>query len=174
MITTVTRPQPGDYAPYYQKYLDAAAAADNALDLLAQQSDVLAFMATWPEDQAGHRYAEGKWTVTEVIGHMADTERVFAYRLLRIARGDSTPLAGFDENAYQAHSGFAARSVASVVAEMRAVRQASMALVRTMEPAALDRAGTASDNRITARALVWLIAGHFAHHTAILKERYGL
>jgi len=174
MTTSITRPQPGDYAPFYQTYLDATAPVDNALDLLAQQGDVLAFMATWPEDQATHRYAEGKWTVTEVIGHMADTERVFAYRLLRIARGDGTPLPGFDENAYQAHSGFAARTMASVVAEMRAVRQASMALVRTMAPAALDRAGTASDNRVTARALVWLIAGHFAHHTAILKERYGL
>jgi uncharacterized damage-inducible protein DinB len=174
MTTMISKPQPGDYAPYYQKYLDAASAVDNALDLLAQQADVLAFMATWPEDQAGHRYAEGKWTVTEVIGHMADTERVFAYRLLRIARGDTTPLASFDENAFQTNSGFATRTVASVVGEMRAVRQASMALIRTTDDAALDRAGTASDKRVTARALVWLIAGHFAHHTAILKERYGL
>ena len=174
MTMMITKPQPGDYAAYYQKYLDAASAVDNALDLLAQQADVMAFMATWPEDQAGHRYAEGKWTVTEVIGHMADTERVFAYRLLRIARGDTTPLASFDENAFQTNSGFATRTMASLVAEMRAVRQASMALIRTMDGAALDRAGTASDKRVTARALVWLIVGHFAHHIAILKERYGL
>lgn len=174
MTTSIPKPQPGDYAPYFQKYIDAASAVDNALELLAEQGDVLAFMATWPEDQAGHRYAAGKWTVTEVIGHMADTERVFAYRLLCIARGDTTPLASFDENAYQAHAGFAARSVASVVAELRAVRQASMALIRTADSAALDRAGTASGHHVTARALVWLIAGHFAHHTAILKERYGL
>ena len=171
---TITQPKPGDYAPYYQKYLDAASTVDNALDLLAQQSDVLAFMATWPEDQAGHRYADGKWTVTQVIGHLSDTERVFAYRLLRIARGDATPLASFDENAFQLEAGFEGRTVASVVAELRAVRQASLTLIRSLDAAALDRAGTASDKRVTARALAWLIAGHFAHHTAILKERYGL
>ncbi len=171
---TITKPQPGDFAPYYQKYVDAAAPVDNAVDLFAQQGDVMAYMATWSEDQAGHRYAEGKWSVSEVIGHMADTERIFAYRLLRIARGDQTPLPGFDQDDYQTTAGFAARPVASVVAELRAVRQASMALIRSLDPAALDRAGTASDHRVTARALVWLIAGHFAHHTAILKERYGL
>ena len=171
---TIAQPTPGDYAPYYQKYLDAASTVDDALDLLGQQSDVLAFMRTWPEDRAGHRYAEGKWTVTQVIGHMSDTERVFAYRLLRIARGDATPLAGFDENAYQLEAGFEGRTVASVVAELRAVRQASLTLIRSLDAAALDRAGTASDQRVTARALAWLIAGHFAHHTAILKERYGL
>ena len=171
---TILKPAVGDYAPYYQKYLDAAASVESANELLKQQSDVLAYMATWPEDKAGHRYAEGKWSVAQVIGHMSDTERVFSYRLLRIARGDATALAGFDENAYQVHAGFDGRSVASVVAELRSVRQATVALVRNLDAAALDRAGTASDNRVTARALVWLIAGHFAHHTAILKERYGL
>lgn len=171
---TIQKPAAGDYAPYYQKYLDAAASVESATDLLNQQADVLAYMATWPEDKAGHRYAEGKWTVAQVIGHMSDTERVFSYRLLRIARGDATALAGFDENAYQVHAGFDGRSVASVVGELRAVRQASVALVRTLDETALNRAGTASDNRVTARALVWLMAGHFAHHTAILKERYGL
>jgi uncharacterized damage-inducible protein DinB len=171
---TIAQPTPGDYAPYYQKYIDAAAATDNALDLLKQQGDVMAFMATWPEAQAGHRYAEGKWTVTQVIGHLSDTERVFAYRLLRIARGDATPLAGFDENAFQRQAGFERRTVASVVSELRAVRHASLALIRSLDAAALDRAGTASDHHVTARALVWLIAGHFAHHTAILKERYGI
>lgn len=171
---TIAKPQPGDYAPFYQKYLDAASPVENALDLLKEQGDVLAFMATWSEDKVGHRYAEGKWTVGQVIGHMADTERVFSYRLLRIARGDTTPLAGFDENAYQLVSGFETRTVASLVAELRAVRQATLALIRSLDQAALDRAGTASEKPVTARALVWLIAGHFAHHTAILKERYGI
>lgn len=173
-MTPITAPQPGDYATFYQKYIDAAASVSDVHDLLAQQADVLAYMGTWPEDQAGHRYAEGKWTVTEVVGHMADTERVFAYRLLRIARGDTTPLPGFDENAYQLHAGFAARSLASVVSELRVVRQASLALIKTLDATALDREGTASGQRVTARALAWIIAGHVAHHTAILKERYGL
>ena len=171
---TIAKPKPGDYAPLYQQYLDAASSVDNAHDLLAQQADVLAFMTTWPEEKATQRYAEGKWTVAQVIGHMADTERVFAYRLLRIARGDATPLAGFDENAFQLQAGFTGRTVASLVAELRAVRQSSLALIRSLDDEALDRAGTASDARVTARALVWLMAGHFAHHTAILKQRYGL
>jgi len=171
---TIARPQPGDYAPFYQPYLDATQPVADARDVLAPQSDVLAYMATWPEAKAGHRYAEGKWTVGQVVGHMADTERVFAYRLLRIARNDATPLAGFDENAWQLQAGFEARPLAGVVAELTAVRQASLALIRSLDAAALDRSGLANDKRVTARALVWLIAGHFAHHAGILRDRYGV
>ena len=169
---TIGRPQPGDYAPFYQPYLDATAPIDDAHELLATQSDVLAYMATWPEDKAGHRYAEGKWSVVEVVGHMADTERVFAYRLLRIARADETPLAGFDENAWQLHSRFETRSMKSLVAELTAVREASMSLIESLDAAALDREAMANGKRVTGRALVWLIAGHFAHHAGILRDRY--
>ncbi|MEZ5417020.1 MAG: DUF6311 domain-containing protein [Vicinamibacterales bacterium] len=145
---TIGRPQPGDYARFYQTYLDAAAPPDDARELLARQGDVLAYMATWSEDQAGHRYAEGKWTVTQVVGHMADTERVFAYRLLRIARGDTTPLPGFDENAWQQQAGFESRTLASVVSELAAVRKASLALIRSLDEAALARTGTASEAKV--------------------------
>ena len=171
---TITRPEPGDYAPFYQPYLDATAPIDDARELLARQSDVLAYMGTWPEDKAGHRYAEGKWSVAQVVGHMADTERVFAYRLLRIARADATPLSGFDENAWQLEAGFESRTLASVVAELKAVRQASLALIRSLDAAAVERAGLANDKRVTAKALVWLIGGHFAHHAGILRDRYGV
>ena len=171
---TIGRPLPGDYAPFYQPYLDASQPVDDALELLARQDDVLAFMATWGEEKTGHRYADGKWSVGQVVGHMADTERVFAYRLLRVARADSTPLSGFDENAWQVEAGFESRTLASLVAELTAVRGASMALIRSLDLAALDREGTANGKRVTARALVWLIAGHFAHHTAILRDRYGV
>jgi uncharacterized damage-inducible protein DinB len=171
---TIGRPQPGDYAPFYQPYLDATAPIDDAHELLARQSDVLAYMATWSEEKAAHRYAEGKWSVVEVVGHMADTERVFAYRLLRIARADSTPLSGFDENAWQLEAGFGSRTLASVVGELRAVRMASLALIRSLDEAAIDREGLANGKRVTARALVWLVAGHFAHHAGILRDRYGV
>lgn len=170
----IGRPQPGDYAAFYQPYLDATAPLDDAHELLARQSDVLAYMATWPEDKAAHRYADGKWSVVEVVGHMADTERVFVYRLLRIARADSTPLSGFDENAWQLEAGFGARTLASVVAELRAVRMASLALIRSLDEAAIEREGVANGKRVTARALVWLVAGHFAHHAGILRDRYGV
>lgn len=170
---TISRPTPGDYADYFQKYLDAAG-GPNALDVLGRQDATIAALAACPAGTAAFRYADGKWSVREVIGHMADTERIFAYRLLRVARGDATPLAGFDENAYQSHSGFDSRTLASLIAELAAVRNASMTLVRSLDDAALDRSGTASDQRVTARSLVWLIAGHFAHHAAILKDRYGV
>lgn len=171
---TIGRPQPGDYAPFYQPYLDASADVVDARDLLARQEATLAAMAGWPDAKAGHRYAEGKWSVREVVGHMADTERVFAYRLLRVARNDQTPLAGFDENAWQLASGFEARPLASVVAELRAVRQASLALIHSLDAAALEREALANGKRVTARALAWLIAGHFQHHAGILRDRYGM
>ena len=171
---TIGRPQPGDYAPFYQPYLDATAPIDDAHELLAKQSDVLAYMTTWPAEKAAHRYADGKWSVTQVVGHMADTERVFAYRLLRIARADTTPLSGFDENAWQLAAGFESRTLASVVAELKAVRFGSLALIRSLDEAALDREALANGQRVTARALVWLVAGHFAHHAGILRDRYGV
>ena len=132
-------------------------------------------MATWPEAKAGHRYADGKWTVGQVVGHMADTERVFAYRLLRIARADATPLAGFDENAWQTAGRL--RGAAAGQPGGRARRPCGRRRSRSsasLDDAALDRAGSANDQRVTARALVWLIGGHFAHHAGILRDRYGV
>jgi uncharacterized damage-inducible protein DinB len=170
----IGRPQPGDYAPFYQPYLDASATAEDVSELFIRQDGLLAAMNRWPEPKAAHRYAEGKWSVGQVLGHMADVERVFAYRLLRIARGDTTPLTGFDENAYQRYAGFEGRTLASLVEELTAVRRATMAFVATLDAASLDREGIASDKRVTAKALVWLIAGHFQHHHGILRERYGM
>ncbi|MEZ5293712.1 MAG: DinB family protein [Vicinamibacterales bacterium] len=171
---TIGRPQPGDYAPFYQPYLDASASVNDARELLNAQDGLLAAMAGWPEAKAAHRYAEGKWTVSQVVGHMADTERVFAYRLLRIARGDATPLAGFDEQAWQTVAGYDARSLAGVVAELAIVRRASRALIDSLDAAALEREGLANNLRVTAKALAWLIPGHFQHHAGILRDRYGL
>jgi hypothetical protein len=171
---TIGRPLPGDYAPFYQPYLEATQPADDALFVLASQDAVLAAMGGWSEAKAGHRYADGKWTVGQVVGHMADTERVFAYRLLRIARADETPLAGFDENAWQVGAGFESRTLASLVEELTAVRGASKALVRSLTAPALDREAQANGKRVTARALAWLIGGHFAHHAGVLRDRYGM
>jgi hypothetical protein len=172
---TIGKPQPGDYAPPFQTYVDdAAAKGDDALAVLEGQQAMLDAMASWPESKAGHRYADGKWTVREAVGHIADAERIFTYRLLRIARGDATPLPGFDENAYQRVAGFEQRPLGSVVAELRAVRQATLPLIRSLDVAALEREGTASDKRATVRGLVWVTAGHFQHHADILAQRYGM
>ncbi|MGD9903482.1 MAG: DinB family protein [Vicinamibacterales bacterium] len=172
---TIAKPQPGDYAPPFQAYVDdAAAQGDDALAILEGQQALLDAMAAWPEARAGHRYADGKWTVREVVGHMADAERIFTYRLMRIARGDTTPLPGFDENAYQRVAGFEGRALGDIVAELRAIRQATLPLIRSLDAAALEREGTASDRRATVRGMVWVTAGHFQHHADILASRYGM
>ena len=106
---SIAKPQSGDHAPAFQTYLNDVGSFADALDIYHAQEAILAAMVGWPEAKAGYRYADGKWSVREVVGHMADTERIMAYRLLRIARGDGTPLAGFDENAYQLTSGFESR-----------------------------------------------------------------
>jgi len=173
-MTTIAKPQAGDHAPAFQAYLNDVASFSNALDAYDAQEATLTAMAGWPEAKAGYRYAEGKWSVREVVGHMADTERIMTYRLLRFARGDETPLAGFDENAYQLKSGFESRPLASVVTELRAVRNATLALVRSLDAAALDHAGIANNHRTTTRAMAWIAAGHFQHHADILKQRYGM
>ncbi len=174
MPPSVARPQAGEFAPYYQKYVDRVPAGD-LLALLARQGDeTAALLAKVKESNAGRRYEPGKWSIREVVGHVSDAERVFAYRALRFARGDEAPLQSFDENAFVAGGGFERRTLADLVVELRAVRQATLTLLRSLDDAAWARGGTASGKHVTVRALGHIIAGHEAHHVAILKERYGV
>jgi uncharacterized damage-inducible protein DinB len=168
----ITRPADDEYAPYYGTYVKAVVGEDALAALVSQRETTARFLATIPESRGGHRYAPGKWSVREVIGHVADAERIFAYRMLRIARGDETPLASFDENTYVPEGRFERRSLTDVAAELVAVRDATLALARSLDDTALTRAGTASGKRISARALAWIIAGHEAHHVRVLGERY--
>jgi uncharacterized damage-inducible protein DinB len=166
-----------EYAPFYAGYVArareaTAGAVDAVAHLAAQGERTAALLAGVPEARAGFRYAPGKWSVREVVGHLADTERIMAYRVLRIGRGDATPLPGFDQDAYMATSGFDARTLADLAEELAAVRQATVALLAHLDSAALARRGTASDKPVSVRALVGIIAGHELHHLAILKERY--
>lgn len=172
--TVFPRPEAGEYAPFYAGYVAGVPDGDLLALLEDQLRSVLALCEGLTDAQADHAYAPGKWTVKEVLGHLIDAERIFAYRVLRIARGDATPLPGFDENAYAPESGAAARSVASLAAEFSAVRHATLALLRTLTPTTAARRGTASGNPATARAVAWIIAGHAAHHLRVLRERYGV
>ena len=124
--------------------------------------------------QAASRYASGKWSVTEVVGHLSDAERVFAYRLLRIGRGDETPLPGFDENTYVPSGAFERRAFADVLEEWITARNATLALVRGMPSEGWARRGRANDRVISTRALVYIMLGHVEHHLALLAERYGV
>ena len=169
----IPKPVDGEFLPYYGKYI--ALVGDDALSAMAQQAmDTQALLARAGEAKAGLRYEHGKWSVREVVGHMADAERVFAHRALRFGRGDSTDLPGFDENKYVPAGNFEAHTLADVAAEYAAVRAASLALFRSFNDAALVRQGKAHGSPISVRALAYVIAGHELHHVGLLKQRYGL
>ena len=168
----LARPDPSEYASFYAGYI-ALVPEGELLDLLEQQGDAtLALLAAVPEARGGFAYAPGKWTLKEVLGHVADAERVFSYRALRFARGDTTPLASFDEKAWVPSSGARARSLAALLDELRAVRAATLALLRGLPPGVDLRRGTASGNEISVRALAWIVAGHERHHLKLIRERY--
>lgn len=171
--TDIPRPQADEFAPYYGRYIEQASGGDGLIPLLARQGAALRAACTGlSEDEALHRYAEGKWSVKEVLGHVNDAERIFAYRVLRIARGDTTPLASFDENPYVAAAGSDRRPLAELLDEFDTIRAATLSLLRSLGPAELERRGTASDNPVSVRALAHIIAGHAEHHLGILRERY--
>ena len=169
---TIPRPVAAEYAPYYARYIDKVPDGDLLRILEDQGRDTQAVLAGVSEAKALHRYAPGKWSVKEVIGHVTDTERVYSYRALRFARGDAIALPGFDENAWVPAGSFDARSLADLAAELDAVRRATLALFRGLDAAALARRGTASDYAVSVRAIAWIIAGHERHHVALLHERY--
>lgn len=174
MPTAIPRPAESEYKSFYHNYISMVPEGDLLKILADQLDDLAARMARVPADKEQYRYAPGKWTVAEVIGHLADSERVFAYRALRFARKDQSPLTGFDENTWTPASNYARRPLADVVAEFRAVRQATLALLRGLEPEAFTRTGTANNSPISVRALAYTIAGHERHHMQVLKERYGV
>jgi len=168
------RPTASEHAPYYGKYTALVPDGSIVETLRTQMEETAALLAGVPTEREEHRYAEGKWSVKEVVGHLADAERVFAYRLLRFSRGDETPLASFDEGTYVPAGAFGARTLRSLAAEFRAVREATLHLLDCLDDRAMSRRGVAADNAVTVRALAWIIAGHERHHVAIFRERYGL
>ncbi len=174
MPLRITRPAADEYAEFHKGYVAAVEHEDDGLAVLARQSRVIEkFRALTPEETA-RRYDAGKWNIKEVLGHLADGERVVAYRLLRIARGDQTPLPGFDENSYVATANSDARDLADLVDELAAVRAATIALVKSLDDDALSRRGTVNNWTLSARGLVFIISGHFQHHVNILRDRYGI
>jgi hypothetical protein len=168
----IARPQNNEYAPYYARYIDRVPDGDLVEVLCTQIGETLALLRGIPEDRASYRYEPGKWSIKEVVGHLADVERIMGYRMLRIARGDSTPLPGFDENAYVLAANFDARSLTSLAHEFERVRGATIAFLETLDPDAAARRGSANNLEISARALAYIIAGHERHHVVILRERY--
>lgn len=168
----IPRPTLADYAPYYSSYVDCVPEGDILELLPTEHAQSLALLAGAGAALETFRYAPEKWSLREVVGHLVDTERVFAYRALHFARGDGAPLPSLEQNAWAAGSNAGARPLAELTAEWAAVRAATLAFFRGLEAAAWDRRGIASDNLFTVAALGYIILGHELYHRRGLQERY--
>lgn len=166
------RPLNEEYSAHFESYVRLVPDG-NVIDLLAErQGETGTLIGELTEEQGDYRYAPGKWSLKEVIGHLTDTERIMSYRLLRIARGDRTPLAGFDENEFVKGASFSLRSLPELLEEYVAVRRATLTLLRGLTEEAWVRTGIANGSETSARALAYIIAGHELHHLQIIRERY--
>lgn len=168
----IARPQPGEYSPYYERYISLVQGED-ILSTLDQQRRQTMLLLSGRDDADGEfRYAPGKWSAKELLGHVCDTERVFAYRALRISRADATPMEGFEQDDYVLNGPFAKIPFAEIIEDYIAVRRATFSLFRNLDEPAWMRRGVANKNEVSVRALAYIIAGHELHHRAILQEKY--
>jgi hypothetical protein len=169
---TVARPQAGEYAPYYDRYISLVQGEDILNTLDQQRREMMLLISCRDDEEGDFRYAPEKWSAKEVLGHVCDTERVFAYRALRISRADATPLAGFEQDDYVRNGPFAQRPLADLVEDFIAVRRATLSLLRNLDETAWARRGSANKNEVSVRALAYIIAGHELHHRRVLEEKY--
>ena len=169
---TIARPQPDEYAPYYGRYISLVQGEDILGTLDQQRRQSMMLLSGRNENDGEFRYAPEKWSAKEVLGHICDAERVFAYRALRISRADATPLEGFEQDDYVRNGPFAHRPLTDLVEEFIAVRRATLSLLRNLDEAAWMRRGTANKNEVSVRGIAYIIAGHELHHRRILEEKY--
>lgn len=167
----IRRPQVTEHAPYYANYI-ALVPEDDVLAVMRNQLEQdIAFLRAISEEQATILHPPYTWTIKQVVGHLADGERIFAYRALRIARGDATPLPGFDENEYARASEFSRLALPSLVEEFESIRRATIHLFQNLAPDSWLRIGTANDHPVSVRAIAYIIAGHARHHMSIVRKR---
>ena len=170
----MSRPLENEYAPYYQNYVSQAPEED-ILPAMRSQVDALdVLLEAVAPDRETYRYAEGKWSIRELVGHLIDGERMFGYRVLCIARGETQNLPGFDQDQYMLTAPFDRIDLEDLLSEFRLVRLSNIAMLRTLDEAAWMRMGTANDSAVSVRALVYIMVGHVRHHMNVLRERYGL
>ena len=170
--SNIARPEPGEYAPYYEKYISLVPATDILGILESQRRQMLILLCGRDDKEGNFRYAPDKWSVKELVGHVCDTERIFAYRALRISRADRTPIDGFEQDDYVRNGPFAHRPIAELIEDYIAVRRATLTLFRNLDEQAWIRTGIANNNEVSVRALAYITAGHELHHKRILEERY--
>jgi len=166
------RPRTGDNNPYYDRYISLIGDDDIIEVLKAQRKTSKKFLKTFTEKQGNYAYADGKWSVKEVLGHVIDTERIMAYRALAFARGEKQTLPGFEQDDYVAESNFNNRSLDDLINEFLKARESNIILFKNFDEEILNRRGIANEAEITVLALIYIIAGHEKHHMKILRERY--
>lgn len=166
------RPQENEYPAYYSTYIQQVPEVEPIVALEKAAEEIQHFLALLPDGKGNYRYADGKWTVKELLQHTIDTERIMAYRALTIARGDTTPLPGFDEEAYARMANTDYRSITDLKEELQLVRKSTICLYQNFDEAALRRRGIANNNPVTVNAMAYIITGHQRHHFGILRERY--
>ncbi len=166
------RPEEGEFNPYYGKYIGLVPEGDIVQTLRDQVSETLTTLKAIPESGAGFRYAEGKWSMKELLGHLTDTERLFVYRALCIARGDTQSLPGFEEDDYVRGAAFDSLPFSKIIAEFQTVRAATISFFENLNDQAWSRKGTANGSGVSVRAIAYILAGHERHHRQVLKDRY--
>jgi uncharacterized damage-inducible protein DinB len=172
MKASETRPTKSEFLPYYERYIALVPDGDVISALASQLSETQSLLRVLPASVATYRYAPDKWSVNEVVGHMIDSERIFAGRALRFARNDSTPIPGFEQDDYVRNATFDAYPLSDLAAELETVRQSTIFFFRHLDEEAWTRRGLANNAEVSVRALAYIIAGHELHHREILKTRY--
>ncbi len=170
--TTIVGPEPAEYAPYYDRYISLVPGSDILATLDAQRRQTMLLLCGRDESDGDFRCAPDKWSAKEVLGHVCDTERIFAYRALRIARADRTPIEGYEQDDYVRNGPFAAAPWPEIIEDYISVRRATLTLLRNLDEPAWTRRGLANKNEVSVRALAYTIAGHELHHRKILEEKY--
>jgi uncharacterized damage-inducible protein DinB len=171
-MNKVTRPAATDYASAFAGYIAEVTDEDVLAALATQSTETQKLLASLDESKALFRYAESKWSVKEVLGHMTDAERIMVYRALAIGRGETQPLPGFEENDYVRNASFDSWKLGDLAEQYALVRRSTLLLFRNLPDEAWDRRGNANGSEITPRALAWVVAGHELHHVKVLRERY--
>lgn len=173
MVNTVSdRPETTEYPTYYERYISLIPKSDILKTLDQQLGTTLSLLRSIPESQADSRYAPDKWSIKELVGHLIDTERILAYRALRFARNDRTPLPGFEQDDYIRHATFGSCQLSDLASEFEHVRRANLLMFRHMDRTAWQRRGVANDGEVSVRALAYIIAGHERHHMEVLGTKY--
>jgi uncharacterized damage-inducible protein DinB len=170
----MTRPTPTDYAPPHAGYVDLVDEEDILSAMQEQSSQTQKLLASLDEQRATYRYGEGKWSIKEVIGHIVDAERIIGYRALAVARGDTQPLPGFDENSYVQNASFDAWKLGDLAEEYALVRRSNIVFFQNLPPEAWDRRGIANQHPVSVRGLAYVIVGHERHHLQVLRDKYNV